>query len=133
MRKNLFANVRRKYAVIYRDIAARFAAADTEPKRRSGSGSVSCGGAAHGLVALSKNHSRILPLTFLHFAHNQPRGLCVCARVHARASTTKRANLDYCPLQPPMAPTDFVCRHARVRRALKDRFFGVTGSHSIPL
>lgn len=43
-------------------------------KRRGGA--VSCGGTARGLVAHSKNHSRSLPLTFLHF---QPRGDDVCA------------------------------------------------------
>lgn len=123
----------RKYAVIYRDIAARFATADTEPKRRSGSGSgsVSCGGGS--LAALSKNHSRILPLTFLHFAQ-PPRAVRVCAR--ARACTNHQESEPR--LLPAAAadgipPTDSVCRHVRVRRALKDRFFGVTGSRSIPL
>jgi len=133
MRKNLFANVRRKYAVIYRDIAARFATADTEPKRRSGSGSVSCGGGSRALAALSKNHSRILPLTFLHFAQ-PPRAVRVCARARACINHQEsEPRLLPAAAADGIPPTDFVCRHARVRRALKDRFFGVTGSRSIPL
>jgi len=91
-------------------------------------GTVSCSRTARGLVARSKNHSRILLLTFLRFA--QPAGT-TCVRI---GHEEKSSNLDATTRCRPAAadgipPTDFVCRHARsplltapYRVLLKDRF-----------
>jgi len=87
-----------------------------------GGETVSCSGTARGLAARSKNHSRILPLTFLRFA--QPAGT-TCAR---SGGTKRRITWALLPAAAAdgVPPTDFVCRHARSPlsscRALKDRF-----------
>lgn len=76
--------------------------------------------AARGQFALSKNHSRILPLTFLHFARTPQGRRGVLHRPRRGATRGLRTDATGVP------PSDFVCRHARPiarsRRALKDRF-----------
>lgn len=98
-------------------------------KRRGGT--VSCGGTARGLVAHSKNHSRSLPLTFLHFV--QPRGDDVCAHRPRR----EEYNLDAAArCSRRWHSTDRFCLPTRsfapfaVPR-IEGSFFGVTDSRHI--
>jgi len=106
--------VRRKCDVIYREIAFD-SAAGTSAGTNSQAEARSARRAARGLVARSKNHSRILPLTFLRSARSR-RGYA-----RARARMPKENNLD-CLLSAAaddVPPSDFVCRHARAPRSLR--------------
>lgn len=133
MRKSLFAGENATLFIGKTIVRFDSMAKRARNKRRRG-GTVSCGGTARGLVARSKNHSRILPLTFLRFAQ-PPRGRRVCIGYEeksnlgatARCSRRWRSTDRFClptRLLAPIAPLAVL--------RTEGSFFGVTDSRHIP-
>lgn len=138
--------IRRKCDVIYREIVrSRRRAVPVEAPEQTAKRKRFVRRAARGFVARSKNHSRILPLTFLRFARPR-RGnecvyvsrACVCVCIDVCLHEERVTWTACCPPQPPMAfhrPilfADMLARCAHVCCALKDQFFEVTDSHWYP-